>query len=151
MGAEGHAALVLVVGTRSYAVPLGLVRETMRPLPIEPLAGVPPFVRGLSIIRGVPTPVIDLGGLLGAPAERAQRFVTVQAGERQVALVVDSVLGVRSLASAAFGALPPLLQGAPAEAIEAVGTLDAQLLLVLRASRLVPDDVWRVLDARAAG
>jgi purine-binding chemotaxis protein CheW len=36
----------------------------MRPLPIKPIAGTPGFVRGVSIIRGAPTPVIDLKALL---------------------------------------------------------------------------------------
>jgi hypothetical protein len=35
---------------RIFALPLHVLNETMRPLPIEPPAGVPPFVRGMSII-----------------------------------------------------------------------------------------------------
>jgi chemotaxis signal transduction protein len=36
----------------------------MRPLRIEPVGGTPGFVRGVSMIRGAPTPVVDLKALL---------------------------------------------------------------------------------------
>ena len=129
------------------ALPLGHVVETLRPLPVEPLAGAPAFVQGLCVIRGVPRPVVDAARLLGAqapgalpPDRSAARFVTVWAGARQVALAVDAVLGVRTVPPDSLQALPPLLHEAGAEAVAAVGRLDAELLLVLRSSRLLPEE-----------
>jgi purine-binding chemotaxis protein CheW len=130
-----------------YALPLAHVVETLRPLPVEPLAGAPAFVRGLCVIRGVPRPVVDATGLLGAhapgdpPAEPpTARFVTVRAGAHQVALAVDAVLGVRTVPPESLHTLPPLLQEAGAEAVAAIGRLDNELLLVLRSSRLLPEE-----------
>jgi purine-binding chemotaxis protein CheW len=120
----------------------------MRPLSVEPISDVPPFVQGISVIRGIPTPVVDLGALLGMPTGVANRFVTLRVGERQVALSVDSVLGVRGLDLSKIGELPPLLQGASNDAIEAMGTLDEQLLLVLRAGWELPDEVWQTLTSQ---
>jgi purine-binding chemotaxis protein CheW len=40
-------------GGRLCALRLESVRETTRPLPIEPIAGTPPFVLGISVMRGV--------------------------------------------------------------------------------------------------
>jgi purine-binding chemotaxis protein CheW len=67
--------------SRLCALPLDSVAETMRPLPIEVLPGCPPFVRGVAVIRGRPTPVADLGVLLGA-ADPPQpvRFVMLKTG-----------------------------------------------------------------------
>jgi purine-binding chemotaxis protein CheW len=140
----------LVVGLkgRLCAVPLTHVTEIMRPLSVEPISDVPSFVKGISIIRGIPTPVVDLGALLGMPNGVAGRFVTLRVGERQVALSVDSVLGVRELDVSKIGELPPLLQGASKDAIEAMGTLDKQLLLVLCAGWELPDQVWQTLTAQ---
>ena len=78
--ASGSQTLVVRVCTRLCAVPLAHVVETMRPLPVERIAGMPSFVRGVSIIRGVPTPVVDLGVVLGTPGEAAERFVTLRLG-----------------------------------------------------------------------
>jgi purine-binding chemotaxis protein CheW len=148
-GAFSRQSRTLVVGVkgRLCAVPLTHVIEIMRPLSVEPISEVPPFVQGISIIRGIPTPVVDLGALLGMPNGAADRFVTLRAGERQVALSVDSVLGVRELDMSKIGELPPLLRGASKDAIEAMGTLDEQLLVVLRAGWELPDEVWQTLAA----
>ena len=43
------------------ALPLEHVVETMRPLPVEPLGDAPRFILGLSIVRGEPIPVVDVG------------------------------------------------------------------------------------------
>jgi len=137
--------LVVGVKGRLCAVPLTHVIEIMRPLSVEPISDIPSFVQGISIIRGIPTPVVDLGALLGMPNGVADRFVTLRVGERQVALSVDSVLGVRELDLSKIGELPPLLQGASKDAIEAMGTLDEQLLVVLYASWELPDELWQRL------
>jgi purine-binding chemotaxis protein CheW len=129
------------------ALPLAQVSETLRPLPIEPLAGAPGFVCGVSLLRGVPVPVVDLGLLLGTEQVRPTRFVALRAGARSVALAVGSVLGVRSLAGAGVRELPPLLQAAGSDAVQALGRLDRELLLVLESGRLVPDALFAQLDA----
>jgi purine-binding chemotaxis protein CheW len=140
--------LVVGVKGRLCAVPLTHVLEIMRPLSLEPISDVPSFVQGISIIRGIPTPVVDLGALLGMANGVADRFVTLRVGERQVALSVDSVFGVRELDVSKMGELPPLLQGASKNTIEAMGTLDEQLLVVLSAGWELPDEVWQTLTAQ---
>jgi purine-binding chemotaxis protein CheW len=149
-GAFSKQSRTLVVGVkgRLCAVPLTHVIEVMRPLSVEPISDVPSFVEGISIIRGIPTPVVDLGALLGMPNGAADRFVTLRVGDRQVALSVDSVLGVRELDVSKIGVLPPLLQGASKDAIEAMGTLDEQLLVVLCAGWELPEEVWQALRAQ---
>jgi purine-binding chemotaxis protein CheW len=138
---------ILAVGVHTHvcALPLMQVIETMRPLPVEPIVGVPSFVRGVSIVRGVPTPVVDLGALLGMPGGVAGRFVTLRVGERQVALSVQAVLGVHNLDSSKIQKLPPLFQEASNDVIEAMGTLDTRLLVVLRQGWALPDEVWKAL------
>ena len=138
------------VGDLLCALPLEHVEETMRPLPVEAIAGVPPFVRGLAIIRGVPTAVVDAALLFGGEASHPTRFVIVKAGARRVALAVDAVVGVTEIVPGSLDALPPLFQDAHLDAISAIGTLDAELLFVLRSTRLVPDEVWTMLEAIGA-
>jgi purine-binding chemotaxis protein CheW len=136
---DSNAGLSLIcrVQTRLCALPLAHVVEMLRPLPV---AGAPPFVLGLAVIRGAPLPVVDSARLLGADDARAGRFVTVNAGNRRVALAVDCVLGVRAVAPESLHALPPLLHEADSGVIAAIGLLDAELLLVLRSARLLPDE-----------
>jgi purine-binding chemotaxis protein CheW len=139
----------LIVRLRSCAcaIPITHIIETMRPLPVEPLSGVPSFVRGISIIRGIPTPVVDLGAALGSASEHAKRFVTLRVGDKQVALSVNNVLGVRDLGTLAkLRELPPLLQTASKDVVETIGTLDEQVLMILRAGWELPDEVWKTMQ-----
>lgn len=119
------------------------VRETMRPLPIRPLGGLPPFVSGVSIIRGAPVPVVDAGALLGSRERgRPTRFVTLRLGDRSVALAVDEVLGVRDGRSLSLQGLPPLLTRMKPRVAALIGRVDAEFLAVLRDARFVPDRAW---------
>jgi purine-binding chemotaxis protein CheW len=129
------------------ALPLRDVIETLRPLPIEPLAGAPSYVCGLSILRGAPVPVVDLGLLLGVEQLRATRLVVLRAGARTVAAAVSEVLGVRTLAG--DGGLPPLLKEAGHGAIQTLGSLDRELLLVLEGARIVPEEIFAQLPPGA--
>lgn len=149
--ATHNLSLVIRTGTHICALSLSDVVETMRPRPVESLAGAPEVVRGLAIIRGAPVPVIDLATLLGA-GERSvpTRFVTLRTGERNVALSVDAVLGIRNIPPALQNGMPPLLHDARPDIVQAVTALDEKLLLVLKAASLLPEDVWNLL-ARQEG
>lgn len=131
------------VRARDVALPVGYVMEQMRPLPVEPLRGTPPYILGMSRVRGEAIPVMDLGLFLtGTPGPPPARWVRVRAGDRCVALGVDAVAGVKQAESLHFGALPRLLRDADTAAVDALGVLDASLVMLLHAARL--------LDAAAA-
>jgi purine-binding chemotaxis protein CheW len=138
-------ALIVRVGALQCALPLSSVVETMRPLPLQPLANTPDFVSGASIVRGQAVPVVDLARLLGVPARAPARIVLIRAHEHDVALAVDEVIGLKTLTTEMLSAVPSLLSTAASHAIEALGTLDMHLLLVLRTAHLVPDSVWPIV------
>jgi purine-binding chemotaxis protein CheW len=130
--------LICHVQARLCALALQHVVEIMRPLPVEPLAGAPCFVRGLAVVRGTPLPVVDAARLLDGDVP-AQRFVKLHVGGRHVVLAVDEVLGVRAMPDDGLSALPPLLQEAGMDFVAAIGRLDAELLWVLEGARLLAD------------
>jgi purine-binding chemotaxis protein CheW len=137
--AAGETALVCRVASRLCALPLTHIRETMRPLPIEPIAGVQAPVSGVAIIRGEAVPVLDMSRLLVGTEAQPQRFVTLRLGDRSVALAVDAVVGLRTIPPEASQELPPLLREADGDVVARIGMLDAELLVVLQDSRLLPD------------
>ena len=133
------------------ALPVEHVVETMRPLPVAPVAGAPDFVLGVAVIRGALAPVVDLSRVLGAITEiELQRFITLRVGSRQVALALESVVGVVNLPAALIQDTPPLARTAAPGAVASITTQDGELLAVIEASRLLSDDAWAALDAADA-
>ena len=147
----GLRVLVVASAGAVCALPIHHVREIMRPLPIEPFPAAPPFVLGLSVIRGASIPVVDLGSLLGAPrSASSSRYVTLRLETRDVALAVEQVFGIRRLGSAELTSLPALVDSGASGPIERLATLDSQLLRVLRATSVLPDSVWSALSGAEA-
>jgi purine-binding chemotaxis protein CheW len=147
--AGSQTAIVCSVGRVLCSLPLASVVETFRPLPIEAVAGAPPFVLGLSLVRGSPVPVVDLCRLVTGDPGNPRRFVVVQTDERKVALAVDSV-NVRPIAADRMLELPPLLRDAGTEVISAIGRLDSALFMVLQATRIIPPGFFEDTARRLA-
>jgi purine-binding chemotaxis protein CheW len=142
----------LISRTHSWlcALPIASVRETMRPLPCEPLAQMPPFLLGVSIIRGAAVPVINVASLLGfSDPAQFRRIVTLKVGERAIALAVEEVVGIRAIALGSEQT-PPLLHRVAEDAVSAIATLDQQLLYVLESACLVPESVWQSMTQDAS-
>ena len=153
LGGQSGVLVLLIcrVGARLCGIPLEHVVETMRPLPTQPLPQLPDFVEGVALIRGSPTVVLDTHRLLGAEhgPRVHQRYVTIRLGARRLALAVDAVLGVRHLEQDELNELPALLREPGNDLVQALGTLDHELLCVLERSRLLPESAWQSLAGEA--
>lgn len=137
--------------SHTCALPLESVVETMRPLPLEAFPKAPPFVAGMAIVRGMPTPVVSMRALMGEAASAFGRFVTVRINGRPVALAFDEVVGIHRLPDTTARELPPLLKNVAGETITEVSVRDSDLLLFLEASRIFPPgliDTLMVEDAK---
>jgi purine-binding chemotaxis protein CheW len=138
----GVLALVFRAGPLLCALGLDEVIETMRPLDTRPLAGTPAFVRGISVLRGVPTPVIDVSRLLGGGPAEPERFLAVRTERGAIALATGPILGIRAVEAKPTGGHPALLGGGSTRMVAGVGTLGTDPLLLLQSMRAVPDEVW---------
>ena len=146
--AEG-AHLISRAGRNLLALALSDVAEVMRPLRISSVEGAPAFVLGVSVVRGTPVPVIDARLLLGEPSSSRPtgRWISLRLGKRRAALAVDDVLGTRTLDDATLEAMPPLLRSAAPGVAETVAALDDELILVMRAGRVVPEAAWDAVES----
>lgn len=144
---ESGFSLLCRAGAVLCALPIAHVTETMRLPPLEVLPGTPHFVAGMAIVRGTPLPVIDVRRLFGKQDKRPERLVVARVGQRRVGLAVDAVVGVRTLAGDMLQQLPPLFRNASQDAIANIGTLDGELMVALQAARIVPAEVFAVLEA----
>jgi purine-binding chemotaxis protein CheW len=137
----GAMSLLFRAGSLLCALRLDEVIETMRPLTVRPLAGTPSYVRGVTIMRGVPTPVLDVARLVGGEEADIVRFVAVRTERGPVAFATGPVLGIRA-AVADTARHSVLYGGASSRLVAGVGTVDAEPILLLQSMRVLPDDVW---------
>ena len=147
MQGEGIGIPVVIVRAagRVCALRLADVVETLRPLRVEPLPEMPKYILGMSVVRGIPVPVLHLGLLFGITDDtRAHRWITARIGGRTLALAVEAVRGIHRLDASVMESLPTLLQSAGA--VESVGTLDDQLITLLRSARLMTEDPWKQIE-----
>lgn len=141
----GNLFLIVELESKCCAFSAGDVVETLPPLDTEPLPNMPPYVLGIAVIRGLPTPVVDLAWLLGdAKTQKARRYVSVRVeGDRIVALAVPTVPILREVDSDELTDLPALFGHADEERIASLGKLDEKLLLVLNKGALLPPEFWQ--------
>jgi purine-binding chemotaxis protein CheW len=137
----GITSLVFRAGSLLCALGLDEVVETMRPLETRPLAGTPPFVLGISVLRGVPTPVIDVARLLVGAAAPIERYVAVRTERGGVALATGAIIGIRAVGADANGGHPALLAG-NTRLVAGMSTIGDEPLVLLQSLRAVPDEVW---------
>jgi purine-binding chemotaxis protein CheW len=128
--------LIFRVADVACALPCAHVIETMRRPPITPLDDMPAFTAGMATIRGAAILVVDVAVLLGRQGA-GERVITVRAGDRTVALLVDDVVGVGRVSATEMMQRPALLSESPHPVVHALAVKDHALHLVLDAGRLV--------------
>ena len=144
---EWLRCLIARAGGHTCAIPLATEMELMRPLGVEPLPGVPPFVSGMTVVRGGPAPVIDLGRLLeDAPRDAVpRRWVFSKIEGQPLVLAVESVDGVAELDRTRLEAAPTFGSRTDGGIVSAIALHDRRLLWVLQSTRLVPPEVWQTV------
>lgn len=151
MGGTERVLLVRIRSVRA-ALSLGHVREVCRPLPLAPLSAAVACVAGVTTLRGVPTPVVDPGILLGLPEPATPaRLVRLEVAGRPVALAVEDVLGIATIPRGEDGRLPPLLGRAGEAVLRSLSASDGDLLALLLEERLVPEEVYREISGAGEG
>lgn len=82
------------VSDQVFAVPIMLVQEVLRAVPATKLPAAPPFLAGVTNLRGRVTPLVDLAHLLGIPVglDHEDRFLIVcRVHDMQIGLLVRAI------------------------------------------------------------
>ena len=114
--------LVFSLGGDPYALPIGLIAEILKPLPITEVPRAPKGIAGLASVRGRLVTVLDLRrtfGLAEPERDRRVRILLVDAGDEALGLLVDEVRGVQRFDEADIEP-PHVLGGEPPSHIAGV-------------------------------
>ena len=136
---ESIEVLAFLLASESYAIDLRHVGEVYPLKELTPLPGTPPFVLGITSVRGHILSVIDLKKFFDLPAKGLtdlNKVIIVGADSMEFGILADAILDTRSIPLAEI--LPPLptLTGIRAEYLRGV-TKDR--LVVLDAARIISD------------
>ncbi|MBI5162948.1 MAG: chemotaxis protein CheW [Magnetospirillum sp.] len=154
---DGAQYVTLGVDREVFAVGVETVREILDVGAIVRLPNAPPFLIGLSDVRGQAVPVIDLRIKLGLPAtpytENTRIVVLdIPAGGRPMVLglLADRVFEVTALDGGGADPAPEIGVRWRSEYIRGIGRRGDSLVIVFNLSRLLSSDEVALLDGREA-
>jgi purine-binding chemotaxis protein CheW len=128
-----------VLADEKYAVESSFVREVYPLKEFTPIPGAPPFVLGVTNVRGQIVSVVDLKKFFGLPEKGLtdlSKTILISDGEMEFGLLADTVLGLRHILLRDLQATLPTLTGARTEFLK--GVTPARVA-VLDSARLLSD------------
>lgn len=84
--------LLFEIANRRFAIPVDVVRETVRAVAVTGLPPGNPLLEGVVNFRGIPVPLVNLRKCFGLPSTAvlpSHHYIFASSGSRQLALHVD--------------------------------------------------------------
>ena len=134
----GNYSVIFQIEQQRYALPLTNVERALRMVAITPVVEFPAWMPGVIDLHGEVIPVVDIGQRFNFPRREIRpeaQLLIVRANDQSLALIADNVSEVLEL--------PVQEMAVPAEIkrelqlVEAVIRWEGQLILVLKADRLL--------------
>ncbi len=120
---ETIEVLAFALGEEQHAFELRWVHEVCPMRELTRVPCTPAYVAGIINLRGEIRTVLDLGAFFGLPPKppgELDKIIIVQAGEVQVGVLADDILGVRTIRVAALQTSLPTLTGVRAEGLRGI-------------------------------
>ena len=134
------------LGKERYAIESTHIREIDPLHDFTALPGAPPFVLGLANLRGQILSIINLKKLFDLPEKGLtdlNKVLVIHGGNREMGILADVILGVRSICHLDFSNSLPLLTGIRAQYLWGVAR---DSLVVLDAARILGDRRFAMND-----
>jgi purine-binding chemotaxis protein CheW len=151
-GTDQEQIVVFTLDEPRYALFLSAVERVIRAVEITRLPKAPEIVLGVINLQGQVIPVVDIRQRLHLPAREMNiddRFIIARTSRRLVALVVNTVDGVRGLAAREMATAEQFLPGA--KYIRGVAKLEGDLVLICDLDQFLSFDEEQALNAAQAG
>ena len=129
------------IGETAFGLELRTIREVVRPPATARVPGAPPFVRGITHLRGEVLAVVDGGRRLGLPASPspAERVVVIAHPDGPFGLHVDAVGGVLRVEDPGPAELPAGIEGLDEGVVRGIIRHDAGPIVLLDSEALLTE------------
>ena len=141
--------LVFALGAEEYAVDILKVQEIRGYSNVTRIANVPPFVKGVTNLRGSIVPIIDARikfGLDEARYDGKTVVIVLNIGHRVVGVVVDSVSDVLTLSAEQVKPAPDFGVAVSTDHVLGLGSVDDRMLILVDVERMMSSQELALVD-----
>ncbi|MCS2154808.1 chemotaxis protein CheW [Scandinavium goeteborgense] len=149
---SGQEFLVFTLGNEEYGIDILKVQEIRGYDQVTRIANTPSFIKGVTNLRGVIVPIVDLRVKFSQQdVEYNDNTVVIvlNLSQRVVGIVVDGVSDVLSLASDQIRPAPEFAVTLSTEYLTGLGALDERMLILVNIEKLLNSEEMSLLDSAA--
>lgn len=135
------------LNNEEYTIPILKVREIIGLPPITKMPQSPPYIEGVTNIRGSIIPIINIKRLAGLDKaeQKGDRVIIVASGKAAYGILVDSITGVINIDESSIEP-PENVINRSSDIIGGIIKIDSRILVLLDTSRLIPYEDQSLLE-----
>ena len=135
-----------------YGINIAVVESIIKMQAITQLPHTPPYMKGVTNLRGSVLPVIDLRTRFALEVKedtRQTRIIIVTMGSIKVGVVVDGVSEVLRVSDDLIEPLPPMVNSVNSAFLKGIVRLENRLIILLDLGKILDLNEQQVLEALA--
>lgn len=148
----GHEYLVFTLGAEEYGIEILKVQEIRSFERVTRIANAPNFIAGVTNLRGVIVPIVDLRvkfQLSSVEFNEHTVVIVLNLAERVVGIVVDGVSDVLSLNVAQIKPAPDFSVSLSTDYLLGLGALDERMLILVDIEKLLNSEEMELVEKTA--
>ncbi|AEI79216.1 Chemotaxis protein CheW [compost metagenome] len=151
--ASGQEFLVFTLGSEEYGIDILKVQEIRSYETVTRISSAPDFIKGVTNLRGVIVPIVDLRlkfRLGNVRYDHQTVVIILNVAGRVVGIVVDGVSDVLTLTGDAIKPAPEFGVSISTEHLTGLGTIDGRMLVLIDIERLMTSAEMALVEAELA-
>lgn len=148
--AENREFLVFSLGEEEYAIDILKVQEIRGYENVTRIANAPDFIKGVTNLRGVIVPIVDLRikfHLESVEYGGQTVVIVVNVADRVVGIVVDGVSDVMTLTPEQIKPAPEFGVTLSSDFLSGLGSLDDRMLVLVDIDKLLTSEEMALVDS----
>ena len=151
--ASGQEYLVFTLGTEEYGIDILKVQEIRSYETVTRIANAPDFFKGVTNLRGVIVPIVDLRlkfDLANVRYDHQTVVIILNVAGRVVGIVVDGVSDVLTLTGEDIKAAPEFGVSVSNEHLTGLGSVEGRMLILIDIERMMTSADMALIEAEFA-
>ncbi|MGK0664716.1 chemotaxis protein CheW [Serratia marcescens] len=145
----GQEFLIFTLGNEEYGIDILKVQEIRGYDQVTRIANTPAFIKGVTNLRGVIVPIIDLRVKFSQQSvsyDENTVVIVLNFGQRVVGIVVDGVSDVLSLTADQIRPAPEFAVTLATEYLTGLGSLGERMLILVDIEKLLSSEEMSLVD-----